>query len=57
MTNDRREFLVAGMMALAGPALSERLAAKGSEPRVEGQQPAANPSRAVATEGRAESEP
>ena len=37
MTNDRREFLLAGMMALAAPALGEA------------QQPAANPSRAIAT--------
>ena len=36
MTNERREFLIAGMMALAAPALS-------------GQQPATNASRAVAT--------
>ena len=37
MTNDRREFLLAGMLALAAPALSA-------------QQPAAaNPSRAIAT--------
>ena len=35
MTNDRREFLLASMMALAAPALS-------------GQTPAANPSRSVA---------
>ena len=50
---DRREFLMAGMMALAAPALSERLGAGGDEARVEGrveaQQPAANPSRPVAT--------
>ena len=37
MTKERREFLIAGMMALAAPALSA------------GQQPATNPSRAVAT--------
>jgi quercetin dioxygenase-like cupin family protein len=36
MTNDRREFLLAGMMALAAPTLN-------------GQTPAANASRAVAT--------
>ena len=47
--NDRREFLMAGMMALAAPALSERLVAGSDEARVEGQQPAANPSRPVAT--------
>jgi quercetin dioxygenase-like cupin family protein len=50
---DRREFLMAGMMALAAPALSERLAAGGDEARVEGradgQQPASNSSRPVAT--------
>lgn len=39
MTNDRREFLIAGMMALATPALSAGQAAA----------PAANPSRPVAT--------
>ena len=53
MTNERREFLVAGMLALAAPVLSERVGAAGAgapvEGRVEGQQPAANPSRAVAT--------
>ncbi len=37
MTNERREFLIAGMMALAAPALGAA------------QQPTANPSRAVAT--------
>ena len=37
MTNERREFLIAGMMALAAPALSAA------------QQPAANPSRPIAT--------
>ena len=49
MTDNRREFLMAltGMTTLA---LSGRLGAEGTEPRVEGfeQQPAANPSRAVA---------
>jgi len=52
MTNDRREFMAAGLTLMAA-TLSERLAAKGSESRVEGligeQQPAANPSRAIAT--------
>jgi quercetin dioxygenase-like cupin family protein len=49
MTNERREFLAAGFTLLAA-TLSERLAAAGNEPRVEGlQQPAANPSRVVAT--------
>lgn len=52
MTNDRREFFAAGFTLLAA-TLSERLAAEGSESRVEGlisnQQPAANPSRALAT--------
>lgn len=31
MTNDRREFLIAGLMAMAAPALHERLAAGGIE--------------------------
>ena len=52
MTNDRREFLAAGLTLMAA-TLSEHLAAEGGEMRVEGligeQQPAANPSRAVAT--------
>ena len=50
MTNDRREFLAAGLTMIAA-TLGERLGAEGTEPRVEGfeQQPAANPSRAVAT--------
>ena len=48
MTNDRREFLAAGL-ALLTATLSERLAAAGGEMRVEEQQPAANPSRVVAT--------
>ena len=52
MTNERREFLAAGFTMLAA-TLSEKLGAEGTEPRVEGligeQQPAANPSRAVAT--------
>ena len=49
MTDNRREFLAAGFTLLAA-TLSERLAAEGGEPRVEGwQQPAGNPSRAVAT--------
>ena len=49
MTNDRRDFLFAGMMALAAPVLGEHLDAASVETRVDGQQPAANPSRAVAT--------
>ena len=52
MTNDRRDFLTAGLTLMAA-TLSERLAAASGEVRVEGligeQQPAANPSRAVAT--------
>lgn len=47
MTNDRREFMIAGMLALAAPALSERLDAAGSAPG--GQAQPANPSRPVAT--------
>ena len=51
MTNDRREFLAAGLTLMAA-TLSERIGAEGTEPRVAGfigeQQPAANPSRAVA---------
>ena len=41
MTNERREFLIAGMMALAAPALGAAHAGV--------QQPAANASRPVAT--------
>jgi len=48
MTNDRREFFAAGFTLLAA-TLSERLAAEGGEPRVEGWQAPANASRAVAT--------
>jgi len=48
MTNDRRDFLAAGLTLLAA-TLSERLAAEGGEMRVEGQQPTANASRVVAT--------
>ena len=48
MTNDRRDFLAAGLTLLAA-TLSERLAAEGGEMRVEGQQPPANASRVVAT--------
>lgn len=52
MMNDRRDFMVAAAGVLAA-ALSERLVAEGSEMGVEGligeQQPAANPSRPVAT--------
>lgn len=47
MTDNRREFLAAGLTLLAA-TLSERLAAEGGEMRVEGQ-PAANASRPVAT--------
>ena len=47
MTNDRREFMAAAAGILAA-ALSERLDADSVEAAVEGQ-PAANPSRAVAT--------
>jgi quercetin dioxygenase-like cupin family protein len=55
MTNERREFMAAGLIILAA-TLSERLGAAGAETRVEGlidgQQPApasTNASRAVAT--------
>ena len=48
MSNDRRDFLAAGLTLLAA-TMSERLAAEGGEMRVEGQQPAANASRVVAT--------
>ena len=50
MTDNRREFLAA-LTGMATLALSERLLADGELSRVEGfeQQPAANPSRAVAT--------
>ena len=47
MTNDRREFMATAAGVLAA-VLSERLDAEGAELRIEGQ-PAANPSRAVAT--------
>ena len=47
MTNDRREFMAAAAGIFAA-ALSERLDADSVEAGVEGQ-PAANPSRAVAT--------
>jgi quercetin dioxygenase-like cupin family protein len=47
MTNDRREFMVASLLAMAAPVLSERLGADSSELRVDAQ--AANPSRPVAT--------
>ena len=46
MTDNRREFLAAGLTLLAA-TLTERVAAAG-ERRAEGQQPAANPSRSVA---------
>jgi len=50
VTDNRREFLAA-LTGMATLALSERLLADGELSRVEGfeQQPAANPSRAVAT--------
>jgi len=48
MTNDRRDFLAAGLTLMAA-TLSERLAAESGEMGVEGQQPSANPSRPVAT--------
>jgi quercetin dioxygenase-like cupin family protein len=48
MTNDRRDFMAAGLTMLAA-TLSERVAAESGNARVEGQQPAPNPSRAVAT--------
>jgi quercetin dioxygenase-like cupin family protein len=48
MTNDRREFMAAGLTLLAA-TLSERVAAESGDAGVEGQQPAANASRAVAT--------
>ncbi len=40
MTNDRREFLIAGMTAMAATALSERMLANSEHSRVEGQKPA-----------------
>jgi quercetin dioxygenase-like cupin family protein len=49
MTNDRRDFLAAGLAVMAA-TLSERLDADSVATRLEGQQPPpANPSRAVAT--------
>jgi quercetin dioxygenase-like cupin family protein len=48
VTDNRREFLAAGLTLMAA-TLSERLLANGEHPRVEGQQPAANPSRPIAT--------
>ncbi len=49
MSDNRREFLAAGLTLLAA-TLSERLVAAGGETTVDaGQQPAANPSRVVAT--------
>jgi quercetin dioxygenase-like cupin family protein len=49
VTDNRREFLAAGLTLLAA-TLSERLAAESGAPRVDGlQQPATNPSRPVAT--------
>jgi quercetin dioxygenase-like cupin family protein len=46
--DNRRDFLAAGLTLLAA-TLSERLAAESAASRVEGQQPAANASRPVAT--------
>jgi quercetin dioxygenase-like cupin family protein len=46
--DNRRDFLAAGLTLLAA-TLSERLAAESGASRVEGQQPAANASRPVAT--------
>jgi quercetin dioxygenase-like cupin family protein len=48
VNDNRREFMIAGMLAFAAPVLGERLFAAGDEPRLDGQQPA-NPSRPVAT--------
>jgi quercetin dioxygenase-like cupin family protein len=48
MTNDRRDFMAAAAGIFAA-VLSERVGAEGTEPRFEGQQPAANPSRPIAT--------
>jgi quercetin dioxygenase-like cupin family protein len=42
VTNDRREFLIAGLMAVAGPALSEHVLANGEHMRVE-RAPSAKP--------------
>jgi quercetin dioxygenase-like cupin family protein len=47
MTNDRREFMVASLLAMAAPVLSETLGAESPGLRAEAQ--AANPSRPVAT--------
>lgn len=51
MNDNRRDFLIASVMALAAPVLSERLGASSGEPGVEGQQApaAAGGSRMVAT--------
>jgi quercetin dioxygenase-like cupin family protein len=35
VTNDRREFLVAGLMAMAAPTLTERMSATGGRSRAE----------------------
>lgn len=42
MTNDRRDFLIAGLMAVAAPALSEHVLAAGGHMRVE-RAPSAKP--------------
>ncbi len=55
--NDRRDFLMAGMLALAAPVLSERLTAEGSEPRVEGQRNARESVARGRDEGRTEGQP
>lgn len=49
MTDNRREFLAAAVSSMAAVILSERLAAESGGMRVEGQQPAAAPSRLLAT--------
>jgi len=51
VTDNRREFLISTMLAMAAPVLNEVVGAESSESSVEGlsgQQPAANPSRALA---------
>ena len=48
MTNDRREFMATAAGVLAA-VLSERLDAEGAESANRRHNPAANPSRAVAT--------
>jgi quercetin dioxygenase-like cupin family protein len=48
MTNERREFLAAGLATLAA-TLSERVAADSGDLRIDGLMQAANPSRPIAT--------